>query len=277
MKTIRRVITSGRHFLKECMYGSLACAGSWDAMRLALLLRMSPKHGDHDARRSPWKLRLRGYDHPLWLRPHTSDALVAREVLFQGEYDGIRQCELPDSARILDLGSNIGLSVCYWDYLFEQCDVIAVEPDDHSRTLLERNCQSMIEADRLHVVSAFISHEAGWAAIERPGRAWSYRMGETSQAQVDDKTIPTVTVPSLLEEADWDVVDLLKCDIEGGEVGLFQSAGDWVSRIRHMFVETHPPYTNEDLYADLRRAGYVFDVLHDESKLTNGVCLLRQR
>ena len=59
-------------------------------------------------------------------------------------------------------------------------------------------------------------------------------------------------------------VDLLKCDIEGTEKELFAGCAPWIGRVRHLAVETHPPYTPDDLYAALGAAGWEFDVVEEK-------------
>jgi hypothetical protein len=63
---------------------------------------------------------------------------------------------------------------------------------------------------------------------------------------------PAVTIR--LESASGEI-DLLKCDIEGGEAALFRGGPGWLSRVRAVLAEVHDPYTAEALVADVRASG----------------------
>ena len=67
------------------------------------------------------------------------DLLVLRDVFVDGEY------QLPARFRprtIVDLGSNVGLSVAFFKLSYPDAAIVAVEPDLRTLALLEENTSS---------------------------------------------------------------------------------------------------------------------------------------
>jgi hypothetical protein len=52
-------------------------------------------------------------------------------------------------------------------------------------------------------------------------------------------SVPCVGVEELLEELGTDRLDLLKIDIEGGEVEVFDAARSWIDRVDVLVAELH--------------------------------------
>jgi Methyltransferase FkbM domain len=69
-------------------------------------------------------------------------------------------------------------------------------------------------------------------------------------------TVNCVTIPEILEQAGWEEVDLLKIDIEGGEIAVFKDSSDWAQKVSVIVGELHNGYTVAD--AD-RHLGFHFD------------------
>jgi hypothetical protein len=52
-------------------------------------------------------------------------------------------------------------------------------------------------------------------------------------------------------------IDLLKCDIEGGEVDLFEHCAFWVHLLRRGVVEVHGQFLVANLLSKLREKGII--------------------
>src|SRR5690242_5339649 len=87
----------------------------------------------------PIEIRIRGCEHPIWLRPETSDYWAYRQIFLEREYAHIEP--LHDARLVLDCGSNIGLASIYFLNHFAAAKVIAVEPDPENAALCRRNLQ----------------------------------------------------------------------------------------------------------------------------------------
>jgi FkbM family methyltransferase len=206
------------------------------------------------------------------LRRTTSDMLVAQEVFEFRVYQPVAEWTLPADPVIFDLGANIGLATLYFQSLFPGARVVAVEPDEGNRQLMELNCRALLERNQVSVVGAFIGAENGTAGINRGGDSWAFRKARAAEAITEE--IECLSIPSLLRRTAVDRIDLLKCDIEGSEAEIFAECGQWIDRVHYMIVETHHPYSPQALYHDLSRAGWGFTVQHEAIEATVAKCFL---
>src|SRR5688572_24942446 len=102
----RFVRRTARSFGRDRIYCS-----RMDALK-SLVLRMSaekPTWPLIPRRRTPWRLKLRNLDGPVFIRPSTSDYYVLRDLFEDQEYEQVRLFDLPPDPTIVDLGGNIGL------------------------------------------------------------------------------------------------------------------------------------------------------------------------
>ena len=81
----------------------------------------------------------------------------------------------------------------------------------------------------------------------------------------------------LAQASDPQVVDLLKCDIEGAEAELFADCGPWIRRMKSIVVELHAPYDKTKFLVDIKRGGGEFDVTTIYESTWNTVLLLHSK
>ena len=223
----------------------------------------------------PLALHLRKLPDPVYLRVANSDFLVLGEIFDRDEYAQIKNWDLPKDGRVVDLGANIGLASVYFASLLPEAHVVAVEPDEENCRLIEKNCRRLLKSGRLHVLRGFIAAKDGAAGIDRNVRAWAFHKVDTIDA--DHESVPCISMPHLLRTSCFDRIDLLKCDIEGSERELFENCSPWIGCVKHLIVETHKPYLVSDLYANLRSAGWEFDVTFQLQEELVGIAFLRGR
>jgi FkbM family methyltransferase len=255
IRIFRRV---GYCFGRQSVYQSFADRSK------AVLLRFAAEPGKgrlFGRRGAVHGVRIKALTHPVYVRRGTSDFLVLRDIFEDGEYEQVGMYSLPAEANVLDLGGNIGMSVLYFAGLCPRSRLIVVEPDSANMEMLRRNCAALTEARRLTAVRAFVAAGDGEAEIDRTDEAWGFKKSDGPVGAAAE-TVPCVSIPTLLERAKWDHIDLMKCDVEGAERELFADCGAWIHKVRNLIVETHPPYSPEALYADLKRAGWNYDVVY---------------
>ena len=223
---------------------------------------------------TPLTLSLRALRDPVYLRLCNSDFAVFEEIFDRDEYTAIKQWSLPANARIVDLGANIGLASVYFSALMPDASVVAVEPDEDNCRLLRKNCKWLLDNNRLKVFRAFIAAHDGTAGIDRGHSSWAFQKVDTIDAT--HEAVPCVSMDHLLTDSRFDLIDLLKCDIEGSERELFANCAPWIGRVSHLVCETHRPYLNSDLYNDLRAAGWNFEIALERQNAVDGIAFLRR-
>ena len=178
-----------------------------------------------------YRIRVPGVPLPVVLRGKSTDAWVFSQVMVCEQY-------LLDLSfcprRIVDAGANIGLTSLHYHRAYPDATIIAIEPDDDNFRMLSLNAA---HTDTIHPV-----HAALWSEECR------LRFADPSDEKcalrvcVDDQqgNIRGVTIRSVMQDNGWDMIDVLKLDVEGAEREIFSSSScDWLDRINVVVVELH--------------------------------------
>lgn len=178
----------------------------------------------------------------VWVRFGTSDLRTLCEVVFIKVYNEVTEA-LNDCEFIIDLGGNIGLASRFFASRYPGSQVLAVEPEEQNLELYRRNMRCIPEY-RWEVLQA-----AMWRADEQVNLSAPPNNSdcgpEFDSIQVGtytgsgEKTVPGLTMKSLIKRSGFPRVDLLKIDIEGAEVELFHGDLSWLDRVRAIAIEFH--------------------------------------
>jgi FkbM family methyltransferase len=198
---------------------------------------------------------VRGLADPAYIRFGTGDDLVLAEMFGSRDYAAVLGL-LGPAPKVLDLGANIGLSVRVWLAADPAARVVAVEPDDANLAVARRNVSAAKADGRVELVRGFAAAAAGEGYLSTTASGCGVGRA-AAPAAAGAAAVPCHPVADLLERLapGGGTCDLLKCDIEGGEIELFADCRPWIGRVRNMVVETHDPYTLDALDADLARNG----------------------
>lgn len=194
---------------------------------------------------------------PIYVRPFTSDVPVVVSLLGGGEYDCLRG--LQNVTSIVDLGANIGVSLRLWRRWFPDAEVVAAEPDAANFAIAQLNSRA-IPKEQLNLLDVAVSNRCETLFLKQDCEPWAIQTLQSPES--NSVAVSALDVPTLLTHLHHEGIDLLKCDIEGAEACLFADCGGWISRVRSLVVETHPPYSVEALLEDLRKGGWEAKVQH---------------
>ena len=162
-----------------------------------------------------------------------------------------------DAKIILDLGSNIGLTIAHFGILYPFAKIIGVEMDEQNASLCHKNIQFL--RGRAKVINAAIWINDGtveYDVIENFQNGLSLVGGSTSKTLAKRK-VDSICINSLISaECPEDMVDLVKMDIEGAEADVLRKNTEWTGKVKVIMVECHPPYTREYCRIDLERLGF---------------------
>jgi FkbM family methyltransferase len=198
------------------------------------------------------RVRPRGFRRPLEMRGNdSSDADVFDQVFLGEEYSPL----LGDQPSVIfDLGANIGLSSAWFLHRFPMATVLAVEPDPDNFALCRKNL-AMFGA-RAQVLLGAVWSKRTKLSLSRgsfgDGKEWASQVVErtASDARIE---VDGWDIPSLLSHAGTNMIDLLKVDIEKGELELFSSACEtWIPFVRTICIELHGKDCEELFFGALR-------------------------
>jgi len=164
---------------------------------------------------------------------------------------------------ILDLGSNIGVSVAYFRMRYSDAHIYAVEADPGNFRRLEENCRDMVGVTLIHVA---IGDKTGPIKFHSNESSVS---GSLYQREGDRNTniIDGFTIDDLVESYRIGLIDILKFDIEGAEFDAFPASPRTLRETRIAMGEVHPDIGNRfaDDFIKLF-AGYKVEIIPKEKK-----------
>lgn len=138
-----------------------------------------------------------------------------------------------ESPRIIDCGSNIGLSVIFFKEKYPESRVISFEPDPSIFLVLKENIERNDYKNVELINKAVWINEKDLEFIQDGsdgGRLFIEK--ENLEKKI---SVPSVRLASFLEE----YVDLLKIDIEGAETVVLQSCKEKLNNVENIFIEYH--------------------------------------
>lgn len=141
--------------------------------------------------------------------------------------------------RILDVGSNIGLSVLHYKRLYPQAKITAFEPDPQFLPVLKRNLERNGAAD-VQVVGAAAWIEDGQAQWVSEGIDGSKLIDNNGDGE-NLVNVLTVDLNHYLDSP----VDLIKLDIEGAEFQVIPHIAGNLDQVKNLSIECH---INQGLY-----------------------------
>jgi FkbM family methyltransferase len=193
------------------------------------------------------------------LRLHSSDVLVYIQIFFSGEYNRLNTLMLIDVPTIMDIGANVGLFSLFAKSRWSNSRIIALEPEIDNYKMLLKQIE-LNEFKNLEVMNAAIWIESRKLSIENinGALAWSYSVGAD-----DTGTIRGLTLREIIHSKQIEYIDLLKIDIEGAEVSLFNSDEFILTLkafVRNLIMETHSTADQLKIVKKLRFAGFETEV-----------------
>ena len=211
------------------------------------------------------EIYLRDFPAPFLCRLGSSDTEVLREVFIDRQYAALQIFPDHSVKTIVDLGANIGLSLCFWSQQYPSAHLFAVEPDRENAKICMLNCALWGIIGRVLLIEACIGRESGHAWLDRGSEPWAYRLSHSS-TRVSSET-EVISMPDFLNRAQIKGrIDILKCDIEGGEAELMSTCQEWLDRVDVMIMELHAPYSVDCLKKDLVHSLSKFALVVREQK-----------
>ncbi len=186
----------------------------------------------------PVAFKPKNHRFPLHLRTHSTDLKTFDEVFLERAY----AIDLIHEPRVIvDCGANIGLASIDLALQFPNARIIALESDAENFELCAMNCAPYPQITPLHLA---VWNEEGVLNVYDPGEEhgeWGFRVeaagGEAGR--ISRGSAKSVTIGTLMQKQNIEVIDLLKVDVEGAELEIFTDASAWIDRVRVIIVECH--------------------------------------
>ncbi len=218
------------------------------------------------------KFRKNSKEFKIRKRP-SSDIDVLNQVFYHNEYEAVARAYenafQSEKVNIIDAGANIGLTSLYFSTVFNNMNLISIEPEPQNFKLLEYNLKN-------NNISAQLLKAGLWSKTTflkiicdfRDQKDWSFRVEETN----DTEGVYAVTINKLIRDNNWAAIDILKIDIEGSEKEVFTSKQaniDFLNKTKCIAMEIHDEFDcRESIYSVLKNYGFEF---FNSGELTIGI------
>jgi FkbM family methyltransferase len=177
----------------------------------------------------------------LFLRLGTTDPYVFSQIFVEREYDSQLIREISPSV-VIDLGAYAGYSTFFFSKLYPNALIVAVEANPQNFQLLEA---TFSKQDRVVVIHAAVHNTDGQYLEIRMGNdgLWGTRAVKIDSETVsrDTITVETISLQKILSRyrllTNRDM--LLKVDIEGGELEVFDTDLSLWEYFEVIAIETH--------------------------------------
>lgn len=178
-------------------------------------------------------VRLPGLAAPVGIRARTSDVKVFFQVFIDREHDV--KWPKSDVAVIIDAGANVGYSSVFFASQYPSATVIAIEPEPGNYRQLVENTKAY---SNVKPVNAALLNEPGRVSISDPtAEEWAFRVDGSKKGGVD---VEAVAIPQLLHRFGLTHVDILKIDVEGSEIEIFDTgSASWLNKVDNLMIELH--------------------------------------
>ena len=165
----------------------------------------------------------------LLLRLFLADLKTFYDIFLDNNYDF--DCE--SAKYIIDAGAHIGLSAVFFACKYPEAKILSIEPEDSNYEMLVSNTKHFPNIKTIK--AALWSHRTLVNIANPKAASWAFQMSETA----DKNEIIAINVEEAMFELDTDYIDILKMDIEGSEIEVFQSSGSWIDRVKFIILELH--------------------------------------
>lgn len=177
------------------------------------------------------------FSNKIYLRNNQSDPLIFEQIFCEQQYNFIHPN--PNEVKwIIDAGANIGLAAIYFSSKFPNSKIISIEPNQNNFELLQKNTKNY---KNIFCINAALWHKEEILSISNLDELSAGFIIEPNLNPVKENTvIKSKTINNLMSEFNIDNISILKIDIEGSELEIFQyNTTPWINNSDCIITELH--------------------------------------
>ena len=194
----------------------------------------------------------------IYLSSNPHDSVTVAVIFGKNEYG-----KIPEHGTIIDIGANIGVFSLYAINNSAK-QVYSFEPNPEAYQVLKRNIETNNLENNVRVFNLAVSDKDN-VSMYIPAQSSPYNSSsnEPEPKQVECKTI---SLDTLIDDQDIDIIDLIKIDCEGCEYKvLYFLSKSTLNKVKHIRLEHHVSRRKEELITHLKDVQ--FEVIHDKNNI----------
>ena len=186
----------------------------------------------------------------MYVRPHQINDLIALFGRPEEQFVDQMFLNLKPGDIVVDAGAYIGqYTKLAGEQVGETGKVLAIEPDADNFTMLQRNVRED-QMPNVRLLNIAIGGQDGEAVLTSVSddsalctlkANWIDELYPGADLAKTAVKVPVRTLPSLMEEHGLDHIDLLKVDVEGAEIQVFEGAAECLrsGKVHRVICELH--------------------------------------
>lgn len=182
-----------------------------------------------------YKLTFKGKPFQVTLRTYSGDIAIFYEIFRNRVYQLPDEC-YKNANTIVDLGANTGLATLYFHHHCPNAFIYSVEPEESNFNMLLKNLKSGIIKQNIIPLHAAIDSEDGEASIQINVLRYN---SSIIAADKNSAMVRTISMKTLCNRFSIERIDILKIDIEGTELRLFEGEINWLEKVKYLLIEFH--------------------------------------
>jgi FkbM family methyltransferase len=205
----------------------------------------------------------------------SSDLNVFAQIYQYKEYQPLVEAfqkHFPNDKKlnIIDAGSNIGLTSVYLNNHFPNSNFITIEPETSNFENVSFNLEANGIKNAVKIKGGLWSTNANLKIVNdfRDQNDWSFRVEETSE----ETDLKAFTINYLIDQNNFQYIDILKIDIEGSEKEVLVSKNadvSYLSKTKCVAIEIHDEFNcRQEIYNLLEKYNFEY---FNSGELTIGI------
>lgn len=184
----------------------------------------------------------------IYIRPGTTDQDVYYEIFKNSELE----YKFGNASIIVDGGAHIGCASIWFSLRYPESKIYAIEPDVNNYNVLISN--SMLYPNIIPLKYG-LWNKRTFLEVNDKKDNWSYTVFEVDY----NSGLEAIGINELMNLFNIHSIDILKVDIEGSEVELFQDSG-WIYKVDFLIVELHERFRKgcvKSFYSAIKKRNFI--------------------
>ncbi len=200
------------------------------------------------------------YSRMIRFRPVSNDLYTFDEIFVHRVYQEV-VARLGSVSYMLDAGANIGFASIFINALcgpLKQC--VCIEPYSENVKLLRYNLKDFVANNIGHIYEGALWGHDGTVVLNALEKGHVNQLCCSPVSDISsENSVRAYSVTSLIKHAQMPRIDLLKMDIEGGEIHVFAGDVSWLKNVRMLAIEFHGDSRQQSGFDDIMKK-YHFSV-----------------